>query len=350
MNELVEFLYTEIGPYFGSRQRKPLRQQWRDMRDLWLRYRCIPYHYFKHRLYERAARPDFIDYMPSRIIKSFRLAFNPRSHVRMLNDKREAVGVLAGSGIRCVETLFSVSAEGTVLRSDGVTVDTNTAVEALRARGGTLFVKPIDSHAGHGAFSIRAASVDTAFIASQRNVVIQPVLRNHPIIEAMSPNALNTVRIATLVTDGRCTLLGACLRVAQGKSVVDNWAHGGIAIGVDLRNGALNPTGVTKAKYGRRVYAAHPDTGVRFDSITLPWWRETRQLAERAALGLLPHATLGLDIAITPDGPVFIEANESGDFFLLQEACGPLAGSDLGRAALANWLHPRTPAPAAQPR
>src|ERR1700730_13658308 len=116
VNQYVEFLQTEIRPYFGSRERKSLRQQWQDTRELWARYRCVPYHYFKHRLYERSARPDFIDYMPSKLIKRFRLAFNPRSHVRMLNDKREAVRVLSGTGVRCVETMFSVSADGTVLR------------------------------------------------------------------------------------------------------------------------------------------------------------------------------------------------------------------------------------------
>ncbi|MBS0613883.1 MAG: hypothetical protein JSS24_11980 [Proteobacteria bacterium] len=78
-----------------------------------------------------------------------------------------------------------------------------------------------------------------------------------------------------------------------------------------------------------------------FASVTLPWWREALELAERAALGLQPHVTLGLDIAITPDGPVFIEANEAADIFFLQEACGPLGGSSLGRSVLAHWWHVR---------
>jgi hypothetical protein len=121
--------------------------------------------------------------------------------------------------------------------------------------------------------------------------------------------------------------------------VVDNWSQGSFAIGVDLTSGALNPTGVTKAEHGRQVCAVHPDTGVRFGSITLPWWPETLELAERAALGLQPHVTLGLDIAITPQGPLFVEANEAGDFFFLQEACGPLGRTPLGQRVLEHWLH-----------
>jgi len=340
-NQCAEFLQTEIRPYIGSRERKSLRQQWHDTRELWARYRCVPYHYFKHRLYARSARPDFIDYVPAKVIRRFRHDRNPRSHVRMVSDKLETVRVLAGAGIRCVETLFSVSASGTVLRGDGVAVGADTAAEALRGHGGTLFVKPIDAGHGHGAFRIGAAEIDAALIESMRNVVIQPVLHNHPIIDALNAGALNTVRVGSFVDDGRCTLVAACLKVAQGKAVVDNWGHGAIAVGVDLASGALNPTGITKAKYGRRVYAMHPDTGVRFGSITLPWWRETLELAERAALGLQPHVELGLDIAITPDGPLLVEANEAGDFFLLQEACGPLGATRLGQCALAHWLRTR---------
>lgn len=345
MNPYVDFLETEIWPYLQSRERKSLRQQWREARELYERYDCIPYHYFKHRLYERSARPDFIDYMPAKLIQRFRNDRTPPSLVHMTNDKLKTVRVLAGSGICCVKTLFSVSADGTVLRGDGDSVAADTAAEVLRGHAGALFVKPIDSRAGIGARSISSAEVNPALIESMRNVVVQPVLRNHPIIDSLNGSALNTVRVATLVEDGRCTVIAACLRVAQGNAVVDNWSRGGIAVGVDLTTGALDRTGVTNAKYGRRVHEMHPDTGVRFSSVTLPWWRETLELAERAALGLQPHVTLGLDIAITPHGPVFVEANEAADFFFLQEACGPLGDTALGQCVRAHWLRARGTSP-----
>ena len=169
MNQYVEFVKTEALPYFGSRERKPLRQQWRESGALWQRYGCIPYHYFKHRLYERSARPDFIDYLPAKLMQRFRHDRNPRSQVRMLNDKLETIRVLAGTGTRCVDTLFSVSAVGTVLRGNGAAVEASTAAEALRGHGGTLFIKPIDSRGGYGAFSVSADRVDLALIEWLRN-------------------------------------------------------------------------------------------------------------------------------------------------------------------------------------
>jgi len=341
MDQYLEFLQTEIRPYFGSRERKPLRQQWREVRALWTKYHCFPYHYLKHRLYERSARPEFIDYLPARLVQRFRRDHNPRSLVRMLNDKLETMRVLAGTGVRCVETLCSVDAQGVIRRDDGTAVEAGVVTAALRRQGERLFVKPIDARAGYGAFGIQASEVTTAWLEPLRNVVVQPALRNHPVIEALYPGALNTLRVGSFVENGRCTLFAACLRVGRGQAIVDNYSQGGIAVGVDLSSGTLHRAGITKGEYGRSVYAVHPDTGVTFASVTLPWWRETLELAERTALGLQPHVVLGLDIAITSDGPVFIEANEAADIFFLQEACGPLGATSLGQTVLAHWLRVR---------
>lgn len=341
MNHYLEFLRTEVGAYLGSRNRKPMRQQWREMRELQARYHSIPYHYFKHRLYERSARPDYIGYLPASLVRHFRRTYNPPAHLRMLNDKRETVSVLKRTGVRCVETLFSIDAAGAILRTDGAAVEPGIAAAELKARGEMLFIKPIDSHGGMGASKLEAIRVNAALLGSMRNVLIQPVVHNHPIIAALSPGALSTVRICTFLEENRCTVIAAGLRVARGKAVVDNCNQGGIAIGIHLSSGALGSTGITKADYGRITFSTHPDTGIRFDSITLPWWRDTLELAERAAHGLSPHVLLGIDIAISPEGPILVEANGAADIFGLQETCGPLGDSILGQRALAHWLTSR---------
>lgn len=341
LEQYREFLATEIRPYLTSRDRKPPGQQWLEARALRAKYHCFPYHYLKHRLYERSAGADYIDYLPARLMQRFRRDHNPRDRVRMLNDKRETTRIVGGAGVRCVETLFSIDADGTLRGGDASTVTAGAAVAALRERGGSLFVKPIDARAGIGAFSILASEIDETWFGSRRNVVLQPVLRNHPLVESVYPGALNTLRVATFIEDGRCTLIAACHRFGRGTAVIDNYSQGGIAIGVEMESGRLYRAGLTKGEYGRGSFAVHPDTGVRFASVTLPMWHETLELARRAALSLQPHVTLGLDIAITPEGPVFIEANEAADIFFLQEACGPLGDTALGRSVLAHWLRIR---------
>ncbi|MFO1468117.1 MAG: sugar-transfer associated ATP-grasp domain-containing protein [Steroidobacteraceae bacterium] len=318
-----------------------MAQQWREARALRAKYRCFPYHYLKHRLYERSARTDFLDYLPARLVRHFRRLHNPRSQMHLLNDKQETTRIVGSAGIRCVETLLSIQADGTIRRGDGANAEPGAAAEVLRRQGGDLFVKPIDSRAGLGAFRIAAASIDTAWVGSMRNVLIQPALRNHPLIDSLYAGSLNTLRMVTFVEEGRCVLIACCLKMGRGKTVVDNYNQGGIAVAINLESGTLVRTGSTKTNHGGSLFEAHPDTGVPFASITLPWWRETIDLAGGTALSLRPHVVLGLDIALAPEGPVFIEANGAADMFSIQEVCGPLGNTLLGQRVLAHWLESR---------
>lgn len=340
-NRYQRFLKAEVWPYFRCRNRTSLRQQWREARALWAAYHCAPYHYFKHRLYERGARPDFLGYVPPLLVQRFQEDFNPPSHLHMVIDKLETNRILGKLGVPCIETLFSIDADGTVRRGDGATIDAVAAASALNRIDGMVFIKPVDWGVGEGARRMRASTIEPTQLAKLRNFVIQPVLRNHPTIDAIYAGALNTVRIDTLVEDGQCTLTAAYLKVGQGDMQVDNWVRGSIVVGIDMVTGALNETGLTHADFGRKACTTHPDSGVRFGSVTLPAWGELLEVAERAALGLQPHRSLGHDIAITPDGPVFVEANETAGFFTLQEACGPMAATRLGQRALEHWLQRR---------
>ena len=50
-------------------------------------------------------------------------------------------------------------------------------------------------------------------------------------------------------------------------------------------------------------------TGVRTEGLALPDWEAARALVLSACKAFLPVRTLGWDIALTPGGPVAIEAN-----------------------------------------
>lgn len=347
----VRFVKAEVAPYLREPRKKPLGSQLRELRALWGRYHYPPYHYFKHRLYQGGRAEDCIDYFPPALIQRFQESANPRAALRMVYDKLESNRILEAKGLRCIETLFRVDAQGAVLDGGGRAVSIEVAVERLRSRGADAFVKPIDDGAGNGAFVLRAGAIDRGLFESARKIVIQPLVTNHPRIERLAPGVLNTVRLDTLIDGADCAINAACLKVGTAGSQVDNWAKGAIAIGVDVASGALAPRGIRKAAFGRTTHEAHPDTGVRFEGIVMPWWPQALELARSAAVALQPHVTLGLDIALTLDGPVFVEANETGDFFLLQEACGPLGRTRLAERALHEWRRRRAapPRPRAAP-
>jgi hypothetical protein len=326
-------LASEVAPYFRASGKKPLLRQMRECRDLRRRYGCLPYHYFKHRLYLHDGREVGL-YFPPDVVGRFQRAANPPEHMMML-EKHETARHLAARGLAVVQDLLIIKHDR-IYDGDDQPVSPSAALAMLAAHE-MVFVKPLIGGTGDNARVISPAFLDLEALHALDGYVVQPVVQNHPVLAAFHAASLNTVRFDTLATSTDVIINGAALKFGTGGCSVDNWAKGGIAIGVDLATGRLNPWGVTKqkgSKAQRTVYHQHPDSGLPFDGVIMPYWEQAKELAKTAADALRPHVTLGWDIAFTPDGPIAIEANETGDFFLLQEACGGLAETALCVEAL----------------
>ena len=103
--------------------------------------------------------------------------------------------------------------------------------------------------------------------------------------------------------------------------MADNLWRGGLLAHVDCESGTV---GRVRRGLGPAAgwVETHPDTGVRLTGMTLPHWPRLVEQVIRAA-GLLSGLPLvGWDVAVGPDGPVFIEANTSPSLELLQYASG----------------------------
>lgn len=145
--------------------------------------------------------------------------------------------------------------------------------------------------------------------------VVQERLRNHAeLVRLSGSDTLQTMRIHTLVApDGDCRVLEASLKVVTGDAIIDNIEDG--------RTGnVIAPISLPDGRLGQAVrespdalacvsLAEHPRTGRRFEEITLPGWAEACALVRGAALEFLPLRALGWDVALTPRGPVIVEAN-----------------------------------------
>ena len=69
-------------------------------------------------------------------------------------------------------------------------------------------------------------------------------------------------------------------------SFIDNASAGGVVCGVDLRTGKVNSKGFDKEG---ALFDCHPDTGVRFEDLSMPDWEDAMQLVKQAALKLSPR-------------------------------------------------------------
>ena len=68
----------------------------------------------------------------------------------------------------------------------------------------------------------------------------------------------------------------------------------------------------------------HPDNGLVFEGFEIPFFKEAVEMAKDLHSKLYRIHSIGWDIAITPDGPVFIEGNSLWEISLIQTANGGL--------------------------
>ena len=124
-----------------------------------------------------------------------------------------------------------------------------------------------------------------------------------------NPSSVNTVRCITMRTSSGIEVPWCFMRTGRGGSFVDNGGSGGLIIGVDEKTGAITTPGFDE--YGR-VYAFHPDTGVRFVGEQIPRWSEMIDFCKTRAKEIKGMSYLSWDMALTDDGWDTIEVNEIG--------------------------------------
>jgi hypothetical protein len=101
-------------------------------------------------------------------------------------------------------------------------------------------------------------------------------------------------------------ILGAYIRFGKGGNIVDNISAGGIAVGIDPYSGKTGPVAYDDPA---KKYYEHPDTNVNFCNFMIPDWEEVLEIAKKVQKSTFFYKLLGLDIAISQNGPVVIEIN-----------------------------------------
>lgn len=170
----------------------------------------------------------------------------------------------------------------------------------LRIEGGALFIDGAE------------ATIDGLKRKFSRRYLLEPRLAQNPAMAKLHPASINTVRLVTFNRSGAVELFTAAQRIGSGGSATDNFSAGGILVRIDRETGVLRGDGYMKPSFGGRV-DRHPDTGVVFDGFAVAEFDRAVALACKFHDYLPGVHSIGWDIAITPDGPVFIEANDDWD-------------------------------------
>jgi hypothetical protein len=181
-----------------------------------------------------------------------------------------------------------------------------------------LLCKPIRGYSGNGIISIRVKdgklyhkgeewSLEKLQESTKDDTyLVQHFVENqHPAMKTLFPNVLNTLRVTMARTESGVELLGVMCLMGSANSEYSNWHFGGICVSVD-EEGKLLKYGFSNSD--KRI-TKHPDTGTVFEGYQLPYYKETIDLCKKAMDVFYGLRTIGWDIAITEDGPIFIEGN-----------------------------------------
>ncbi len=197
--------------------------------------------------------------------------------------------------------------------------------QAFMADKDVVFAKPNVGESGKGIerltkerFENLQQMYDYIVEPSHNFGVIEQELKQHPDLNKLYPNSINSYRIVTLLVDGVVHCAYAVSKCGNGGKYVDNMENDGLCCPIDQETGKICGCAHSSALIN---YDVHPFTGVKLEGFQLPYVHEAIELTKKAAMEVPQVRYLGWDVCITPNGPVIIEGNTypGYDFWQLPE-------------------------------
>jgi hypothetical protein len=210
---------------------------------------------------------------------------------------------------------------------------TDSTITETLSEAGRLVLKPITGGKGAGIAVIESidgelrwngeqtdSSSIAGLLADCDGMLIVSFVPNHEYADRIFPDATNTVRIHSVVdTETRAvSLVRGLHRFGSERSApTDNWSRGGYLAPIDIETGTVRPL-VVRDGLSRTRLDQHPGTGARVAGVEIPHWDQACALVRDAAALHRDAPLVGWDIAVSPDGPVIIEANARPSILGLQ--------------------------------
>ncbi len=203
-----------------------------------------------------------------------------------------------------------------------------------------LFAKPCEGRASVGSAMLariedgqivmgnaRRANLEAfcaeVFADYPEGFIFQTALSQHRTLSDIAGPAIGTIRVVSVRDTDQPRALYAAWKIPSPDAMSDNfWQAGSMLAQVDAR-GLVGNCWAGTGLDGRFI-ETHPVSGARFSGIRIPHWDAILELAGKAHALFPEFGIIGWDIAVTPDGPVIIEANDNPYHALWQmpEGCG----------------------------
>lgn len=182
---------------------------------------------------------------------------------------------------------------------------------AFLKRHDLIFVKPTNEVSGHGIEKLPISKDQDAkklydyLMANQKYIVEQQIIQ-HPEVNRMNAASVDSIRVVTILKDGKVNVMYALFRCSNGTRFIDNGGNGGIYAPIGLDDGVIFAPGFREDS---GPYDAHPFSKVPFVGFKVPYFKELIEMAKKCALISPKVRYVGWDMGVTPNGPIVIEGN-----------------------------------------
>ena len=179
--------------------------------------------------------------------------------------------------------------------------------------------KPMNEHSGHGIKILNSTQINSDLFfdesISKGEFVVEELIQQGKELSLIHPYSINSLRVVTFVINRNVKIIGATLRMGCGEAFTDNAGSGGIYASVDFQHGIIQTDAVN---YKGEHFNFHPTTDVQIIGLKLPKWLEALDLIEKITTNVEGTTLISWDIAYSNNGWVMVEANDNGDWSILQ--------------------------------
>lgn len=185
----------------------------------------------------------------------------------------------------------------------------------------TLICKPVYGTHGEGVEKIAIPDdmegkkqVYDLLMSKKKSQIEEVIVQHHEISEFCS-TSVNTVRLMTILDNGKVNYMYSVLRLGTG-GLIDGAGGGGFFAPIDVESGIVCRDGMSLE--GGKKFIVHPVSGKTVKGFQVPNWDKVLQLAETAAKRLEGAHMIGWDIAVTEEGASLIEGNSESNYYFAQ--------------------------------
>ena len=184
-----------------------------------------------------------------------------------------------------------------------------------------VLMKPLMGASGQGIYKADVSTDEKALSLFKKvkeggmDYMAEELFQQTGSLHEVNPACLNTVRIFTLNDGKNVYLMCAGVRIGGGKGIVDNIHAGGMVCELEKESGTIVGPGYNLL--GHR-FVHHPVSRKLIPGLVVPQWNRVLDTVKSAAQVTPNIGHSAWDVAVSETDVTLIEANEQGNFDLIQ--------------------------------